>query len=69
MLTNEYLTTVEAAELARVSRDFLQHARVAGTGPAFSKIGKRVVYARIDVIAWLQANRRTSTSASAGVLT
>jgi hypothetical protein len=62
----EYLTTVEAAALARVSRTFLEQARVTGVGPTFCKLGKkRVVYARRDVVEWIERQRRTSTSAAA----
>jgi predicted DNA-binding transcriptional regulator AlpA len=59
----EFLTTKEAAALARVSRTFLEQARVSGTGPTFCKLGKkRVVYAHKDVVAWIEAQRRSSTS-------
>jgi hypothetical protein len=33
-----------------------------GTGPAYCKFGRRVMYARADVLSWADARRRTSTS-------
>jgi hypothetical protein len=37
---------------------------MAGTGPAFFKIGRTVKYDRADVDAWLQSRRRMSTWAA-----
>lgn len=61
-----YLREKEAAEILRLAVGTLQNKRVTGTGPAFFKIGGRVLYSRQDLEAWVRIGRRTSTS-DAGV--
>ncbi len=34
--------------------------RCSGVGPAYHKIGRRILYRRSDVIAWLNARRVTT---------
>jgi len=53
----EYLTTEEVADLVRSSRETVRYWRHIGTGPASFKVGRRVLYAREDVEAWLRAAR------------
>jgi hypothetical protein len=36
--------------------------RLAGTGPRYLRIGRRIVYDPVDVEEWLDARRVTSTS-------
>lgn len=57
-----YLTTDEAAQLLRLARSTLDKHRVYGTGPAYRKIGGRVIYATADVIAWVETGAKGSTS-------
>lgn len=45
--------------LGRVSPATLATWRTRGGGPAFTKIGGRVLYALADVEAWEAKNRRT----------
>lgn len=57
------LDTSEAAEYLGLSASTLAKMRIAGSGPAFRKIGpRRVVYHPDDLAAWLDASRRRSTS-------
>jgi len=49
-----YLTTDEVAELARTTSSTVRYWRYAGTGPSGFKVGRRVLYARTDVEAWLE---------------
>lgn len=56
------LRTAEAAEYCGSSSSTLEKLRVAGSGPRFVKMGRRVVYDPADLDAWLDANRRRSTS-------
>ncbi len=56
------LTEVQTAKLLKLSPRTLQTWRVRGGGPAFLKIGKRVMYDRDDLLAWMRSTRRTSTS-------
>ena len=59
-----YLSTPKAAEYTGYAESTLEKFRCHGGGPAFLKPigGRRVLYAREDLDAWLQAGRRSSTS-------
>ncbi len=56
------LTEAQTAKLLKLSPRTLQTWRVRGGGPAFLKIGKRIMYDRDDLLAWMRSTRRTSTS-------
>jgi Helix-turn-helix domain len=58
-----FLSAQEAAELLRISPVTLSRWRIEGRGPEYRNFGRRVVYARADLIAWADAQRRRSTSA------
>jgi excisionase family DNA binding protein len=51
----DLLTVDEAAELVRAPAGSLRFWRHQGTGPASAKLGKRIVYRRDDLEAWVQA--------------
>ena len=56
--------SVESAALyLGLSVSFLNRRRVIGGGPTYTKLGRRVVYAKSDLDAWLALHRRNSTSA------
>lgn len=55
-------TQAEAATILRISERSLERHRVQGTGPRYASLGRRVVYARADLLAWVQACSRCSTS-------
>ena len=57
-----YLSTRQAAALLGLSPRTLERYRVTGDGPAFSKLGRRVCYARADLDGWASGRRRRSTS-------
>lgn len=58
---------IAAAELLGVSRRTLQGWRWRGGGPPFVRIGARAVrYDPAEVRAWVDAQRRTSTSDPGG---
>jgi hypothetical protein len=57
--------TKGAAERIGLSPKTLENRRSIGGGPPYFKLGGRVVYDDCDVDAWMQANRRTSTSQQA----
>ena len=57
-----YLRTSEAARYLSLSPRTLEKHRTYGTGPAYRKIGGRVVYAVADLKAWADTGTRTSTS-------
>jgi len=50
------------ADLLGLSVRTLERFRLTGSGPAFRKFGRRVMYAHSDVMAWADSQRRTSTS-------
>ena len=61
-ISPRYLRTAEAARYLSLSPRTLEKHRTYGTGPAYRKIGGRVVYAVADLNAWADIGTRTSTS-------
>lgn len=57
--------TEEAANYVGVSSSYFSKLRVFGGGPAYHKLGRRVVYDRADLDAWLAGRKRTNTSEGA----
>jgi len=51
---SEYMTTAEIADLCRTSPETVRYWRHVGKGPASFKVGRRVLYAREAVTAWLE---------------
>lgn len=60
----EFMNTKEAAAFLRRSTHLLNKLRVEGGGPVYSQIipNGRVVYAKADLMAWLESRRIRSTS-------
>ncbi len=54
---DEYLNEIETAELTRLSRSKIQNDRWLRKGIPFLKIGRRIIYRRSDVIAYLESHR------------
>jgi predicted DNA-binding transcriptional regulator AlpA len=61
-LPPRYLRTKEAAEFLSLSARTLEKHRTYGTGPAYRKLGGRVVYAVDDLETWAERGAVTSTS-------
>lgn len=57
-----HLNAKEAANALNLSESFLAKLRISGTGPAFLKLGRRVLYDPADLVHWASAKRRISTS-------
>ena len=61
-----FLTTIEVADMLRISRRTLERMRVEGTGPRYLKVGpgkrSRVLYRQTDVEAWIGRFNYGSTS-------
>jgi predicted DNA-binding transcriptional regulator AlpA len=57
-----YLRTPEAARFVGLSIRTLEKHRIYGTGPRYSKLGGRVVYALEDLQNWVQSAAKASTS-------
>jgi hypothetical protein len=50
---NENLLEEEAAALMRQNQRTLRYWRAQGIGPRWAKLGRRIVYRRSDVQAWI----------------
>lgn len=61
-LPPRFLRTPEAARFLGLSGRTLEKHRTYGTGPAYRKLGGRVVYAIDDLQAWADRGAKTSTS-------
>lgn len=61
-LPPRYLRTPEAARLLGLSGRTLEKHRTYGTGPAYRKLGGRVVYSVEDIQAWADRGAKQSTS-------
>lgn len=61
-LPQPYLRTHDAARFLSLSGRTLEKHRTYGTGPAYRKLGGRVVYALEDLKAWAERGAKTSTS-------
>jgi excisionase family DNA binding protein len=53
----DYLTTTEVAELLRTPAETVRYWRHVGKGPESFRLGRRVLYARADVEAFINAAR------------
>ena len=56
------LNADDASQKLGISKSTLAKMRLDGTGPAYSKLGRRVVYRAEDLEDWVKANRFQSTS-------
>ncbi|RUX28589.1 DNA-binding protein [Mesorhizobium sp. M2A.F.Ca.ET.042.01.1.1] len=62
LIPPRFLRTKEAATFLSLSARTLEKHRTYGTGPAYRKLGGRVVYAIDDLAAWADRGAVTSTS-------
>jgi hypothetical protein len=56
------LTAIEAASVLRLAPSTLAKLRLGGEGPVYCKLGRRVVYRRADLAAWLETRTARDTS-------
>lgn len=61
-LPPRFLRTPEAARFLGLSGRTLEKHRTYGTGPAYRKLGGRVVYSLDDLQAWADRGAKTSTA-------
>ena len=61
-----FLRTKEAARFIGVSSRTLEKHRIYGTGPNYSKIGGRIIYAVADLREWAERGARRATSDRGG---
>lgn len=57
-----FLTAKQAAALVGLSTRTLDHHRIKGTGPQYSRLGRRIVYTRANINAWVAGREFGSTS-------
>jgi predicted DNA-binding transcriptional regulator AlpA len=63
----EFLTQREAAELLRLKPRTLELYRRHGKGPCYRKLGpRRVLYARAELLAWVDSCKVTGKEAKEG---
>jgi len=55
-------TACEAAKMLGLAASTLAKLRLNGNGPTYCKLGRRVVYRRIDLEQWLQTRTTRDTS-------
>lgn len=60
--STERLSVEAAANYVGLSVSTMNKLRVFGGGPAYLKLGRRVVYDALDLDAWLATKRCRSTS-------
>jgi excisionase family DNA binding protein len=58
---SEVLTSREAAHFLGLSESTLAKLRLNGNGPIYFKLGRRVVYRRAELEAWLQSRATRNT--------
>jgi hypothetical protein len=58
----QWLPAREAAAYCALGFSTLAKLRLTGGGPAFSKVGTKVLYNRNDLDSWLDSKRVASTS-------
>ncbi|WP_234729397.1 helix-turn-helix transcriptional regulator [Acidocella facilis] len=61
-IPTRYLRTPEAARFLGLSGRTLEKHRTYGTGPAYRKLGGRIVYTVGDLQAWAEQGVRVSTA-------
>lgn len=60
----DYMLIHEVADLVRIPVATLYQWRVTGDGPSARKLGRRLVYRRDEVVAWVESKVSTSNSAA-----
>jgi hypothetical protein len=58
------LTPKDAADYLRLSPSWLAKSRMRGDGPPYVKLGRSIRYRETDLVHWMKARRRLSTSES-----
>ena len=61
----ELLTITETADMLRTPVATLRYWRHQGTGPRSFRLGRRVLYRRDDVRAWIDAKRENAVPTDA----
>jgi excisionase family DNA binding protein len=62
MTALDWLFDKDAAEYIGVATSTLAKWRITGEGPKYARVGKRVLYLREDLDAWMKDQRVSSTA-------
>lgn len=62
MTADDLITDTDTAALLHVSKGTLSQWRYLGTGPSYFKVGRRCLYSRERVLAWLSEQERQGTA-------
>ena len=62
---SDLLTITKAADLLRAPVATLRYWRHLGTGPTGFRLGRRVLYRRTDLHAWIDSQRERATAPGA----
>ena len=62
MHDEEYLDPLAAANFTKRSKSTLDKLRCSGNGPRFIRAGRKILYKKTDLIAWLDSKTFGSTS-------
>jgi len=54
-VANDLLTTEEVAALCRTTQSTVHDWRLRGVGPRGMKVGRKVLYRRVDLQEWLDS--------------
>jgi hypothetical protein len=60
--SDEKFTSPDAARYLGLAKSTLPKLRCRGGSPPFLRLGRKIVYCRTDLDAWLSVRRATSTS-------
>jgi predicted DNA-binding transcriptional regulator AlpA len=63
-ISPDLLTTPEVSAIVRAPVATLRYWRMIGMGPRSVKLGRRVLYERADVLAWIESERARQNVAS-----
>jgi DNA-binding transcriptional MerR regulator len=58
----DLMTTGEVAVLTRAPESTVRYWRYCGTGPSCFRVGRRVLYRRVDVEQWLAEQQKADLS-------
>ena len=62
MHDEEYLDPQGAAKFTKRSKSTLDKLRCSGNGPRFIRAGRKILYKKADLVAWLDSKTFASTS-------
>jgi predicted DNA-binding transcriptional regulator AlpA len=56
-MESKFLTTSETANYLRTTQGSLANLRYQGEGPPYFRLGRRILYDKLEVIKWLEKHK------------